>query len=95
MESARGAERDYQRIAIVCQKVLRVLTGVILGAFVLIIAMTTCSTGGFVQATAKSLYYVIVLSALASLGTWVYRLLMEKQAGRGTGGGMARRGQEG
>jgi hypothetical protein len=95
MASPHGAEQDYQRSIVRCQNVLRVLTGVILGAFGLIVAMTTWSTGGFVQVTAKGLYYVIILSAVASLGTWVYRLLMEKQAAQGTVGGMAHKGQEG
>jgi hypothetical protein len=65
-----------------CQRVLRLMTGVILGAFVLIILMTTLSTGPAVQATGKLLYYLIVLAALCSLGVWLYRLRMERLLGR-------------
>jgi hypothetical protein len=61
-----------------CQRFLRLMTGVILGAFALIILMTTLSTGPVVQAGGKLLYYLIVLAALCSLVVWLYRIRMER-----------------
>ena len=43
-----------------CQKMLRINTGVILAAFALIIILTTVSTAEWVRATGKVLYYIIV-----------------------------------
>ncbi|MCC7263697.1 MAG: hypothetical protein IT369_14360 [Candidatus Latescibacteria bacterium] len=65
-----------------CQRFLRVMTGIILGAFAIIILMTTVSAGPLVQTSGKVLYYVIVLAAFSSLGVWLYRVWMEKQTGR-------------
>lgn len=65
-----------------CQRFLRLMTGVILGAFALIILMTTLSTGPLVQAGGKLLYYLIVLAALCSLGVWLFRIRMEKCLGQ-------------
>ena len=61
-----------------CQKMLRINTGVILVAFALIIILTTISTSEWVRATGKVLYYVIVSQALASAMTWYYRTRLEK-----------------
>ena len=61
-----------------CQKILRISTGVILAAFVLIIIVTTISTDGWVLWVGKTLYYIIVLQALVSLGAWDYRTQLEK-----------------
>ena len=61
-----------------CQKMLRINTGVILAAFALIIILTTVSTAEWVRATGKVLYYVIVSQALASAMTWYYRTRLEK-----------------
>ena len=61
-----------------CQKILRISTGVILAAFVLIIVVTTISTDGWVLWVGKALYYIIVLQALVSLGAWYYRTQLEK-----------------
>ena len=61
-----------------CQKMLRINTGVILAAFALIIILTTVSTAQWVRATGKVLYYVIVSQALASAMTWYYRTRLEK-----------------
>lgn len=76
---------QVQRAVAICQKILRAMTGVILGAFAIIIAMTTLSTGDFVQTSGKLLFYLIVLAALLSLGTWLYRMRLEKQAGKRQG----------
>lgn len=65
-----------------CQRVLRLMTGIILGAFALIILMTTLSTGSFVQASGRLLYYLIVLAALCSLADWIYRDRLEKQVAK-------------
>lgn len=93
METVQSSKKDYQRSIAICQSVLRLLTIVILSAFVLIIAMTTVSTGGFVQMVAKGLYYLIVLSALVSLGIWICRLRMERGAAGSGMAGMAQRGK--
>ncbi|MDE2813551.1 MAG: hypothetical protein OXM01_11030 [Gemmatimonadota bacterium] len=61
-----------------CQKMIRINTGVILAAFALIIILTTVSTSEWVRATGKVLYYVIVSQALASVMTWYYRTRLEK-----------------
>jgi len=71
--------RDSRETIATCQKILRFTTGVILTAFVLIIALTTISTGPFMQVAGKALYYVIVLDAVVSLGTWYYRTRLEKR----------------
>lgn len=74
-------EQAHRAIA-TCQKIVRLMTGVILGAFVVIIVLTTASTGPLVQASGKLLYCLIVLAALFSLGVWIYRVRLEKQAGK-------------
>ena len=65
-----------------CQKMLRINTGVILAAFALIIILTTISTSEWVRAAGKVLYYVIVSQALASAMTWYYRTRLEKALAR-------------
>ena len=70
-----------------CQKMLRINTGVILAAFALIIIITTVSTAEWVRATGKVLYYVIVSQALASAMTWYYRTRLEKALARVEGDG--------
>ena len=65
-----------------CQKMLRINTGVILAAFALIIILTTVSTAQWVRATGKVLYYIIVSQALASALTWYYRTRLEKALAR-------------
>ena len=65
-----------------CQKMLRINTGVILAAFALIIILTTISTAEWVRGTGKVLYYVIAAQALASVGTWSYRTRLEKVLAR-------------
>ena len=77
-----GADRETQERIQSCQRVLRLMTGIILGAFALIILMTTVSTGEVVQAGGKLLYYLIALAALCSLGVWLYRLKIEKRLGK-------------
>ena len=55
------------------------LTALILVSFVLIVVMTTASTGGFVVATGKILYLLILVSALTWLATWVVKVWLEKR----------------
>ena len=65
-----------------CQKILRINTGVILVAFALIIILTTVSTAEWVRATGKALYYLIALQAVTSVGTWYCRTRLEKALAR-------------
>jgi hypothetical protein len=67
-----------------CHTVLRAMTGVIMGAFLLIILLTTLSTGPFVQFVGKTLYYLILLAAIVSLGTWMWRVRLERKMGKET-----------
>jgi hypothetical protein len=64
--------------------VLHALTGVMIGAFVLIVLFTTFSNGPFVQVTGRGLYFLILASAATSLGTWIVRVRMEKRLGKET-----------
>ena len=76
----------YKALAL-CQKMIRINTGVILAAFALIIILTTISTSEWARATGKVLYYVIVSQALASVMTWYYRTRLEKALTRVEGDG--------
>ena len=81
-----ASERDVVRYAGLigtCQRVIKLFTMVIMAGIVLIILMTTVSTGSFVQVTAKGLYYLVLLSAFISLVAWVMRIRFEKQIGQG------------
>jgi len=78
---------DGDRGIAVCQKLLRLATVVILSAFVLVIILTTVSTGALVRQLGKILYFVIVGSALVSLMTWFMRTRLEKRARRAGRGG--------
>ena len=68
-----------------CQKILRISTGVILAAFALIIIVTTISTDGWALWVGKTLYYIIVLQALVALGAWYYRTQLEKTIAQAKG----------
>lgn len=67
-----------------CQRVLHALTGVMIGAFALIVMFTTFSSGPFVQVTGRGLYFLILASAVSSLATWIVRVRMEKRMGKET-----------
>ncbi|MDA0337250.1 MAG: hypothetical protein O2782_18970 [bacterium] len=67
-----------------CQRILHALTGVMIGAFALIVLFTTFSTGGFVQVTGRGLYFLILAAAVISFGTWVLRVRAEKRLGKDT-----------
>lgn len=71
----------------VCHRVLHVATGIILGAFVLIILTTTFSTGPAARTLGKACYFVIVVCALISLMVWYYRTRLEKRLERPGGKG--------
>jgi hypothetical protein len=68
----------------VCQRILHALTGVMIGAFGLIVLFTTFSTGSFVQVTGRGLYFLILAAAVVSLGAWLLRVRAEKRLGRET-----------
>ena len=63
-------------------KISRILTGVILAAFALIIILTTVSTAEWVRVTCKALYYVIVWDVFVGVGIWYYRTRLEKALAR-------------
>ena len=54
------------------------LTAFILASFVLIVIMTTASTGAFVVTAGKILYLLILLSALTWLATWLVKVWRER-----------------
>lgn len=77
---------DEQRIQMsgtihLCQRVLHGLTGIMIGAFLLIVLFTTFSTGAFVQVTGRGLYFLILAAAMLSFGTWILRVVTERRLG--------------
>ena len=54
-------------------KITRYGTGIMLGAFVVIILTTTFSTADWVASVGKVMYWVIVSIALLSLCIWIVR----------------------
>lgn len=70
-----------------CQRTMRIATAVILCAFVLIILLTTVSTGTFVQTAAKVLYFAILAAALVSAGCWYRRSRLERSRSAAAAGG--------
>ena len=81
MTQIEPSREEVQEIQAKCQLILRIATGIILAAFVLIIALTTASTGELVRSAGKMLYYLIVFSILVSLVTWLYRERLGKKLG--------------
>ena len=81
-----AGSRDLVSDIDLCHRILRYATGAILGAFVLIIATTTISTGPAVRFFAQALYYVILLAATASMVVWILRVRMEKRVAGDVGG---------
>ena len=81
MTQTEPSREDVQGIQAKCQLILRIATGIILAAFVLIILLTTASTGELVRSVGKILYYLIAFSILASLAVWLYRVRLEKKLG--------------
>ena len=78
-------EIEEHRTIVLFQKILRISTGIILVAFALIIIVTTISTDGWVLLVGKTLYYIIVLQAVISLGAWYYRTQLEKTIAQADG----------
>ena len=72
--------RDVEALYYFSHRVLRYLTGVMIAAFVLIVVLTTISTGAFVQVVARGLYFLILSVPVASLLTWILRLWARKRA---------------
>ena len=60
-------------------KLQQILTALILVSFVLIVVMTTASTGPFVIVAGKLLFLLILLSAATWLATWIIKVWQEKR----------------
>jgi hypothetical protein len=75
-----AAAPDLNAIYKVSHRVLRYLTGVMIAAFILILVLTSMSTGPFVQVVARGLYFLILAVPLASLLTWILRLWAQRRA---------------
>ena len=71
---------DVDALYHISHRVLRYLTGVMIVAFVLIVLLTTISTGPFVQVVARGLYYLILCVPVVSLLTWILRLWARRSA---------------
>ena len=65
-----------------CQKALKWLTITIMTSILLVIAMTTVSTGTFVQVAGKGLYFVVIGAAITSVAVWSVRVRLQKRLGR-------------
>ncbi len=65
-----------------CQLAYRVTTAAILGAFVVLVVITTVSTAPWVQWLGKLLYYAIVAGAVLSAAVWYVRSRIEKSQRR-------------
>ena len=65
-----------------CQKALKWLTITIMASILLVIAMTTVSTGTFVQVAGKGLYFVVDGAAITSVAIWSVRVRLQKRLGR-------------
>ena len=76
-EERRPSERFYHRLH-------QSLTALILVSFVLIVVMTTASTGPFVVVAGKLLFLLILLSAATWLASWVVKLWREKRRAAGS-----------
>ena len=65
-----------------CQRALKWLTVAILISILLVIVMTTFSTGTFVQIAGKGLYFTVVGAAITSVAVWSVRVRLQKRLGR-------------
>ena len=65
------------------QRALKWLTIAIMISILLVIAMTTFSTGTFVQIAGKGLYFVGVGAAITGVAIWGVRVRLQKRLGRG------------
>lgn len=66
-----------------CQKALKWLTITIMTSILLVVGMTTASTGTFVQLAGKGLYFLVVGAAVLSLAIWSVRVRIQKRLHRG------------
>ena len=64
-----------------CQRALKWLTAAIMISILLVIAMTTLSTGTFVQIAGKGLYFTVVGAAITSVAIWSVRVRLQKRLG--------------
>ena len=60
-------------------KLQQVLTALILASFVLIVVMTTASTGPFVVVAGKLLFLLILLCVVTWLATWIIKVWQGKR----------------
>ncbi len=70
-------------LIVMCQRALKWLTITIMTSILLVIAMTTVSTGSLVQVVGKGLYFVVVGAAVTSLAIWTVRVRLQKWLGTG------------
>ena len=70
-------------LIVMCQRALKWLTITIMTSILLVVAMTTVSTGSFVQVVGKGLYFVVDGAAVTSLAVWSVRLRLQKRLGTG------------
>jgi|GEM_PF-6863556 len=74
-----AAERDGWPSEQFFHKLQQTLTALILISFVLIVVMTTASTGPFVVVTGKLLFLLILFSAATWVATWLVKVWQEKR----------------
>ena len=73
---------DHTRDIAICQQILRSLTAAMIGAFVLIVILTTISVNEVIQIVGQGLYFVILASVVISLFVWLVRIRFERQMGK-------------
>ena len=69
-------------LIVMCHRALKWLTVTIMTSILLVIAMTTFSTGTFVQIAGKGLYFVVIGAAITSVAIWSVRVRLQKRLGR-------------
>ena len=75
---------DHSHNIATCQRILRSLTGAMIGAFILIVVLTTFSVGEPVQIIGRGLYFIILASVVVSLAVWAVRVRFEREMGKNT-----------
>jgi hypothetical protein len=73
---------NHTRSIFACQQVLRSLTAAMIGAFVLIVILTTISVNEAIQIVGQGLYFIILASVVISLFVWLVRIRFERQMGK-------------
>ena len=70
---------DYLSQISLCQNLLKKITIFIMASIVMIIVLTTISTGSLVQLVGKSLYLLVLGAAFASLIIWALRMSFQRK----------------